>query len=61
VGAVVFGFSGTMVTYINNIPMLQVASLAPWLLWGSTEWPSIVRYLGIVCIASLQCLPATRS
>lgn len=59
VGAVVFGFSGTMVTYVNNIPMLQAASLAPWLLWGwhrLLNKPSIVRYLGIVCIASLQVL-----
>ncbi|MEK7119714.1 MAG: YfhO family protein [Patescibacteria group bacterium] len=58
-GAVVFGFSGTMVTYINNIPMLQAASLAPWLLWGwkrLLQKPSIARYLGIVVIASLQVL-----
>lgn len=37
--AIVFGFSGTMVVYTNNVPMLQVASLVPWVVW------SVRRYL----------------
>ncbi|MBI5449258.1 YfhO family protein [Candidatus Gottesmanbacteria bacterium] len=56
---IVFGFSGTMVTYTNNIPMLQVASLAPWLLWAWKRFfdtPSLISFLGIVLIASLQVL-----
>lgn len=39
VGAVVFGFSGSLVVYANNIPILQVAVLVPWVL---AFW---VRYL----------------
>ncbi len=37
VAAIVFGFSGTMVVYTNNAPMIQVASLLPWVLWGVSK------------------------
>ncbi len=30
VGAAVFGFSGSLIVYTNNIPILQVAALVPW-------------------------------
>lgn len=40
-GAVVFGFNGSLVVYANNIPMLQVAVLVPWVL---ATW---IRYLGL--------------
>ncbi|MBI3956024.1 hypothetical protein HY339_02110 [Candidatus Gottesmanbacteria bacterium] len=39
VGAVVFGFSGSLVVYANNIPILQVAVLVPWVM---AAW---IRYL----------------
>lgn len=56
-GAIVFGFSGTLIVYANNIPILQVAVLVPWVL---AVW---IRYLGFptgkrlaafVVIASFQ-------
>ncbi len=37
-GAIVFGFSGMLVTYTNNIPLLQTASLLPWVFWGVKEF-----------------------
>ncbi|MDO8451608.1 MAG: hypothetical protein Q7S76_01940, partial [bacterium] len=37
--ALVFTYSGTMVTYTNNAPMIQVAALLPWVMW------SLVRFL----------------
>lgn len=49
VSAIVFGFSGTMVVYTNNVPMLQVASLVPWALWGINK----NLFIGVL-IASLQ-------
>lgn len=40
-GAIVFGFSGSLVVYANNIPILQVAVMLPWVL---ATW---IRYLGL--------------
>jgi|GEM_PF-4236430 len=40
-GAIVFGFSGSLVVYANNVPILQVAVLVPWVL---ATW---IRYLGL--------------
>ncbi|MDP1721964.1 MAG: YfhO family protein [Candidatus Gottesmanbacteria bacterium] len=57
VGAIVFGLSGSLVVYANNISILQVASLVPWVI---AMW---IRYLKtmtgrdlvmFVCVASLQ-------
>lgn len=39
-GAIVFGFSGSLIVYTNNVPILQVAVLVPWVL---AAW---IRYLG---------------
>ncbi len=33
VTSVIFTLSGTMIVYINNVPMLQVAALLPWVAW----------------------------
>ena len=55
--AVVFGFSGTMVVYTNNVPMLQVASLLPWVLWGIREYmliPSRKTLVIAALLASMQ-------
>ncbi|MEK9143473.1 MAG: hypothetical protein AAB481_02510 [Patescibacteria group bacterium] len=41
VGAVVFGFSGSLIVYANNITIFQVAVLVPWVL---ATW---IRYLGL--------------
>lgn len=55
--AVIFGFSGTIVTYTNNFPMLTVASWLPWIMGSviayseehSTKWLRIS-----IIFASLQ-------
>lgn len=39
VGALIWTCSGTMITYTNNVPMLQVLALLPWVAW------MLVRYL----------------
>lgn len=49
VSAIVFTFSGTLVTYTNNLPMLQVASLLPWVFWA---WSNNLTLF--VIIASVQ-------
>ena len=51
-GAIVFGLSGTLMVYANNIPILQVAVLAPWIL---AAW---IRYLEIPTIKRLAWLAA---
>lgn len=57
--ACVFTFSGTLFTYVNNMPMLQVYALFPWV-FGSLimYWskPTILRYGLLVGISSLQIL-----
>ena len=55
--AVVFGFSGTMVVYTNNTPMLQVASLVPWVVWSVHRYmalPSPATLVIAVVLASVQ-------
>jgi len=55
--AIIFTFSGTMVTYTNNIPMLQVASLLPWVMWAWIKFfsnPTKLFYLILVALLALQ-------
>lgn len=55
--AVIFTFSGTLVTYTNNIPMLQVASLLPWIMWGWIiffRYPTKYFFLILTLLLSLQ-------
>ena len=47
--AIVFTFSGALVTYTNNLPMLQVASLLPWVFWAWNK-----NLILFVFFASLQ-------
>ena len=57
VSAVVFAFSGTMVVYTNNAPMIQVAALLPWVLWSTDRFlafPSGKTLIVAVAIAVLQ-------
>ncbi|MBI3342771.1 hypothetical protein HY032_01295 [Candidatus Gottesmanbacteria bacterium] len=57
VGAVVFGFSGSLVVYANNIPILQVAVLLPWVLavWiRYLERPTGKRLVAFVLMAAFQ-------
>ncbi|MBI3577693.1 hypothetical protein HY086_06675 [Candidatus Gottesmanbacteria bacterium] len=49
VAAIVFGFSGTMVVYTNNAPMLQVAALLPWVVWAVSQ-----NIIIAVLVTSLQ-------
>lgn len=59
ISAVVFGFSGTLVTYTNNISILQVASLIPWVIWSLVrflEKPTTVTFCLAIVIAALQVL-----
>ncbi len=56
-GAVVFGFSGSLVVYANNIPILQVAVLLPWVLavWiRYLERPTGKRLVAFVLMAAFQ-------
>lgn len=56
-GAIVFGFSGTLVVYANNIAILQVAVLVPWVMAAWIEYLKTMtgRDLVIfVSVASLQ-------
>lgn len=32
--AIAFGFSGTMAMYTDDLPLVQAASLVPWVVWG---------------------------
>ncbi len=57
VSAIIFGFSGTMVVYTNNAPMIQVASLLPWVVWSVNRYlsdSSRKTFIIAVLIASLQ-------
>ena len=57
VSAIVFTFSGTMVTYTNNLPMLQVAALLPWVFWAWVRLlarPTPIRVIVFATLASLQ-------
>lgn len=49
-GAVVFGFSGSLVVYANNIPILQVAVLVPWVMAMWVER----RFVLFVLVAAFQ-------
>ena len=49
-GAMVFGFSGSLVVYANNISILQVAVLVPWVLAAWIRG----RIIAFVLIAALQ-------
>lgn len=58
-GAIVFGFSGSLVVYANNIPILQVAVLVPWVI---ATWIGYLKTMTgrslvlFVSVASLQIL-----
>lgn len=55
--AVMYGFSGSLVTYGNNLPILQVASTIPWVLGGWVRYaraPDRINYLVIVILAGCQ-------
>ena len=55
--SVVFGFSGTMVVYTNNVPMLQVVSLLPWVIWSVHQYillPSAKTLVIATSLASMQ-------
>lgn len=52
VGAVVFGFSGSLIVYANNIPILQVAVLLPWVFAAWIRGNLVI----FVIVASLQVL-----
>lgn len=57
VSAIVFTFSGTIVTYTNNLPMLQVAALLPWVFWAWVRLlrrPTPIRVIVFATLASLQ-------
>lgn len=56
-GAIVFGFSGSLVVYANNIPILQVTVLVPWVfaLWVRfLENPTGKRFVAFILTASFQ-------
>ena len=52
--SIIFGFSGTMVTYTNNVPMMQVAALLPWLFgcWVLYIEKPTARHMVLVCLIS---------
>lgn len=56
-GAIVFGFSGSLIVYANNISILQVAVLVPWVM---ATWLRYVKrmtgrhFVIFVSVASLQ-------
>jgi hypothetical protein len=55
--AVVFVFSGTYITYTNNLPMLYVVSYAPWVVWSVSSALRTGRksyMLGAVFFTSMQ-------
>jgi len=55
--AIIFTFSGTLVTYTNNVPMLQVASLLPWVTWAWIQFfnnPTKQFYFLLVGFLTLQ-------
>ncbi len=55
--AIIFTFSGTLVVYTNNVPMLQVASLLPWVLWAWMTFfnnPTKRFYVILVGLLTLQ-------
>lgn len=55
--AVIYTFSGTMVVYTNNLPMLQVAALLPWAAYACIsffEKPRLKSYLVLVAVLVLQ-------
>ncbi len=57
--ACVFTFSGTLFTYVNNMPMLQVYTLFPWVFGCIILYcfkPTILRYGLVVGVSSLQIL-----
>ncbi len=57
VSAVIYTFSGTMVVYTNNLPMLQVAALLPWAVYvciAFFEKPRLKSYLALVAVLVLQ-------
>lgn len=57
VGAIVFGLSGSLVVYTNNIPILQVAVLVPWVLafWiRYLEKPTGKQLVAFVLMAAFQ-------
>lgn len=59
VSALVFGFSGTMMVYTNNAPMIQVASLLPWIVWSVGRYldqPKGITLVTAVLLTSIQIL-----
>lgn len=51
-GAIVFGFSGSLIVYANNIPILQVTVLVPWVLAAWIHGNLVI----FVVVASFQVL-----
>ena len=57
VGAIVFGLSGSLVIYANNISILQVAVLVPWVITTWIRYQKTMTGRGLVMfvgVASLQ-------
>lgn len=55
--AIVFGFSGTMMVYTNNISMIGVAALVPWVVWAIDRYvskPTQIRLAIASIIMTLQ-------
>src|SRR3972149_2065334 len=58
-GAIIYAFSGTMVVYTNNLPMISVASFTPWVLWSVQAFirqKKSIWYVSVVTILTLQVL-----
>lgn len=59
VSAIIFSFSGTVMTYVNNIPMLQVVAYLPWgvaALFSYINKRTIVSFILLLVVLCLQLL-----
>lgn len=57
--AVTFGFSGTLISYTNNLPMMQVVGLLPWVVLGWIRFinnSNVSNQIAVILISSLQVL-----
>lgn len=55
--SIIFTFSGTLVVYINDVPLLHVAVLLPWIIWAWITYftyPTKKFFLILVGLLSLQ-------
>lgn len=55
-GAIVFGFSGTLIVYANNIAILQVAVLVPWVMAAWIRYQRTMTGRGLVIFSSAASL-----